>query len=400
MHTVACLRTRSGRMRSCAGLLFLRCAAGFYMPTWPRCQVTSGGVHRSSMCTPVMHTAATDQQQASTVEQPASIIERPAFTSQTAFNVLPMPAPIDSLHDRRHHPLASHIEMAQLIWATLLRPGDTVIDCTAGNGHDAVHLAQRLLLGADADCKQRLEGRLICLDVQQVAVEATRQRLADALPPEALERTVVYRGSFCNLPPPQLEPPIAAGSVALIVYNLGWLPGCDKTVMTVAADTLASLQAALPLLKRCDVMQCRIRSACIRCVLHRLGQLPQAAVAVLFVHTCSAGSYGLLNAVPSLLHVHGLRARRPVITNSTCVSYYFRVWPTLVQRRSSFHHMLPRALRRLSRGKGRAALGGTAVAARVAHVFSCARECDAGHSHADHSVQGRIVEEHVLEPDL
>ena len=43
---------------------------------------------------------------------------------------------------------------------------------------------------------------------------------------------------------------LAEGSVAAIVYNLGYLPGGDKEIITGSGDTLSSLRNALLLLAK------------------------------------------------------------------------------------------------------------------------------------------------------
>jgi ubiquinone/menaquinone biosynthesis C-methylase UbiE len=58
-------------------------------------------------------------------------------------------------------------DVAHVIWQQLVQPGDSVVDATCGNGHDALFLAQ--LVGPS--------GRLHGFDVQKDAVDATRERL-------------------------------------------------------------------------------------------------------------------------------------------------------------------------------------------------------------------------------
>jgi len=51
--------------------------------------------------------------------------------------------------------------------AACLRPGDWAVDATAGNGHDALFLAQTV----------GPQGRVVAFDVQPAAATATRRRL-------------------------------------------------------------------------------------------------------------------------------------------------------------------------------------------------------------------------------
>ena len=51
-----------------------------------------------------------------------------------------------------------------------IRPGDTVVDCTMGNGYDTLSLAAAAGCGKDST----IRGRVYAFDIQQQAVDATR----------------------------------------------------------------------------------------------------------------------------------------------------------------------------------------------------------------------------------
>lgn len=123
------------------------------------------------------------------------------------------------------------VETAQLFVRNHIAPGDCCIDATAGNGNDTQFLCE--LVGSS--------GRVVAMDLQQAAIENTRQRLRAS----NVQTTVVYAHDSHAQIADYAEP----GSVSCIMYNLGWLPGADHSVQTTAESTLASLQAALPLLK-------------------------------------------------------------------------------------------------------------------------------------------------------
>ena len=111
-----------------------------------------------------------------------------------------------------------------------LRPGDVAVDATAGNGHDTVLLAE--LVGA--------KGRVFAFDVQAAALAATRQRLQQQ---GLAERVQLLQASHADMAR------YLPKGVQAIMFNLGWLPGGDKTVTTDAVTTIAALQAALELLQ-------------------------------------------------------------------------------------------------------------------------------------------------------
>ena len=51
-----------------------------------------------------------------------------------------------------------------------IRVGDSIIDATAGNGHDTCFLAEQV----------GVSGQVIAIDIQASAIEATRQKIAAA----------------------------------------------------------------------------------------------------------------------------------------------------------------------------------------------------------------------------
>ncbi len=115
----------------------------------------------------------------------------------------------------------------------VLRPGSIAVDATAGAGHDTLFLAQTV----------GPSGQVYAFDVQQTALEETRLLLEHA-----------GLTGFTHLLPTGHEhikealPPEIYGRLDAVMYNLGWLPGSDKRVVTQAQTTTASLKAACELL--------------------------------------------------------------------------------------------------------------------------------------------------------
>ncbi len=113
--------------------------------------------------------------------------------------------------------------MAQQLICERLQPGELALDATAGNGHDTLFLAQ--IVGA--------EGRVIGLDVQAEAIAATRERTAE-MPWVELHQTGHERvGEFIG----------AESEVKAAMFNLGYLPKADKSIITRPDTTLAALDA-------------------------------------------------------------------------------------------------------------------------------------------------------------
>ncbi len=128
------------------------------------------------------------------------------------------------------------MKWAQLLMADRLRPGDVVIDATLGNGHDALFLAQQVSPG----------GHVFGFDVQAAAVQETTRRLQEAGLTEA-DFTLFLAGHETLL---ERVPEATQGQVRGIMFNLGYLPGSDKSVITHTETTLVALKSALEILAR------------------------------------------------------------------------------------------------------------------------------------------------------
>lgn len=128
-----------------------------------------------------------------------------------------------------------HLCLAHAYWKEHLSAGDLAIDATCGNGHDTLRLAQLLLA-----CPESL---IFGLDIQQSALDNTASLLKNSLPPSFLTRVLLHLLNHANID--QLPLPFPP---RLIVYNLGYLPGGDKTITTQTPTTLQSLHRAIQLL--------------------------------------------------------------------------------------------------------------------------------------------------------
>lgn len=131
----------------------------------------------------------------------------------------------------------SHIELAHQYWEELILMGDIIIDATCGNGQDTLFLAKQNITD-DA-------GILYAMDIQDQAIESSKGLLKESLPPELFDRVKFIKGCHSQFPSE-----IEAGSVSLVVYNLGYLPGGDKGLTTLRDTTLLSIKNAFPLLKK------------------------------------------------------------------------------------------------------------------------------------------------------
>ena len=122
----------------------------------------------------------------------------------------------------------SLLEEAHALVSAKIRPGDAAVDATVGNGHDTLFLAQ--CVGP--------KGKVIGFDVQQQALDNARHRLQDSevsinlhcVGHEEMDSYVQHR-------------------VAAVMFNLGYLPGSDKSTITQTETTLLALGKALALLE-------------------------------------------------------------------------------------------------------------------------------------------------------
>jgi predicted methyltransferase len=124
-------------------------------------------------------------------------------------------------------------EMAHRLVAERLSEGALAVDATAGNGHDTLFLARRV--GA--------AGVVYAFDVQQAALDETARRLAEAGADGGLR--------LCAAGHETMSEAIDAGhhgEIAVVMFNLGYLPGGDKSKTTRGETTLAALRQALRLL--------------------------------------------------------------------------------------------------------------------------------------------------------
>lgn len=140
---------------------------------------------------------------------------------------------------------------------TSLVSGRYAIDATAGNGHDTEFLAQ--LVGPT--------GTVWAFDIQAEALLRTASRLRERSIPVELRLSLASVGvtatpvETIEVPRPRVIgieashaeikvhlPATCRGQVAAIMFNLGYLPGADKSCITTTASTRVALDAAIEFL--------------------------------------------------------------------------------------------------------------------------------------------------------
>ena len=121
--------------------------------------------------------------------------------------------------------------LAQEILRPMIGLGDLVIDATTGNGHDTVFLAQ---------CVGET-GKVLAIDIQEAALISAKSRVEAA--------GLSGRVEFFQESHAKMEARARAESVAVVMFNLGYLPGESHEVTTESAGTLIALDAAARLLR-------------------------------------------------------------------------------------------------------------------------------------------------------
>lgn len=127
------------------------------------------------------------------------------------------------------------VEMVHRILAQAVSPGDTALDATAGRGRDTLCLAQ--LVGE--------QGRVYAFDIQRQALDEAAGHLKAA----GLFQQVELIEAGHEKVKDYIQEPLAAA-----VFNLGYLPGGDKTLITQAETTWQGIKGALDLLSKSGLL--------------------------------------------------------------------------------------------------------------------------------------------------
>ncbi|MDS1030104.1 class I SAM-dependent methyltransferase [Bacillota bacterium LX-D] len=118
------------------------------------------------------------------------------------------------------------VDISHNVLASILCPGDIVLDGTAGNGNDTVFLAN--LVGKT--------GKVYAFDIQEEALKKTKEKIINLKIHTHLE---LIQDGHENLDK-YITSPIKAA-----VFNLGYLPGGNKKIITKPESTVLAVQKAM-----------------------------------------------------------------------------------------------------------------------------------------------------------
>ena len=110
----------------------------------------------------------------------------------------------------------------------IVKHNDLVVDATIGNGHDSLSLCQKVI-----------DGHLFGFDIQSQAIDNTRQIL------HSFNNFTLYKKSHEYIYDTLKD---YEGKISLILFNLGYLPGGDKSITTKENSTIKAIEGSLKLL--------------------------------------------------------------------------------------------------------------------------------------------------------
>ncbi|MFB4210581.1 class I SAM-dependent methyltransferase [Shouchella sp. JSM 1781072] len=115
---------------------------------------------------------------------------------------------------------------ARTLLQEVIQSGDTVVDATAGNGHDTLFLAG--LVGAN--------GKVISCDIQEEAISATRARVKSGEMEGRVDLHHIGHEQLNQLPSFQ------TAQIRAAIFNLGYLPRGDKRITTTGDTTIQAIE--------------------------------------------------------------------------------------------------------------------------------------------------------------
>ncbi|MGC4377749.1 class I SAM-dependent methyltransferase [Fictibacillus sp. Mic-4] len=125
------------------------------------------------------------------------------------------------------------LPFARTLLASAVGEGDIAVDATCGNGNDTLFLAR--LVGKD--------GHVFGFDIQIEAIAATNHKLEVN---NCRQNVTLFHASHAELK--NYIPDTMKGKIKGAVFNLGYLPGGNKTIVTKGDSTISAIESLLELM--------------------------------------------------------------------------------------------------------------------------------------------------------
>lgn len=122
------------------------------------------------------------------------------------------------------------LPFARKILESAVSEGDIVVDATVGNGHDTLFLAR--LVGKS--------GKVYGFDIQKEAIDTTRDRLQEH---EMSDQVLLFQKGHEHVL--DFIPPLHHQKITGAIFNLGYLPGGDKSIVTRPKTTIEAVEHLL-----------------------------------------------------------------------------------------------------------------------------------------------------------
>ena len=121
------------------------------------------------------------------------------------------------------------VKVAHKLLLDKLKVSNCIFDATAGNGNDTIFLAEN-----SPD-----KAKIYAFDIQQSALDATKLKLQEHAFLEKVSLVLASHDKIAEY---------IKDNIDIAIFNLGYLPGGDHTITTVAETTIAALEKTITLL--------------------------------------------------------------------------------------------------------------------------------------------------------
>ena len=127
------------------------------------------------------------------------------------------------------------LDFSKSMLNSILVEGDVVVDATAGNGYDTLFLSQKV----------GESGKVYAFDIQETAIASTKEILDSNRCSDNVCLLHDGHENIGNYFNPDLD-----GKLKAAVFNLGYLPGKQKEIVTKSDTTLTAVKFCVTHLQR------------------------------------------------------------------------------------------------------------------------------------------------------